>query len=84
MCGILGTIPSSNTELFNRALTTIHHRGPDSNGVFHNENISFGHTRLKIVDLSNKAAQPMHFPLNIDNGGGGNPANRYSETAYKI
>ncbi|EEO23035.1 MULTISPECIES: asparagine synthase (glutamine-hydrolyzing) [Helicobacter] len=71
MCGILGTIPSSNTELFNRALTTIHHRGPDSNGVFHNENISFGHTRLKIVDLSNKAAQPMHFPLNIDNVGGG-------------
>lgn len=72
MCGILGTMPSSEANLFNKALNTLHHRGPDSNGVFHNHNISLGHTRLKIVDLSNKAAQPMHFPLNnFNNHGGG-------------
>ncbi|WP_104696415.1 hypothetical protein [Helicobacter trogontum] len=71
MCGILGTIPSSNTKMFEKALKTINHRGPDSSAVFHNGNVSLGHVRLKIVDLSNRATQPMHFPLNTNDVGGG-------------
>lgn len=78
MCGILGTIPASDTSIFNKALDTLNHRGPDSKGAFHDENISLGHTRLKIIDLSNKAAQPMHFPFSLienevkyNTGGGG-------------
>ena len=36
------------------------HRGPDSRNILPiNKNLLFGHNRLKIIDLSNKANQPM-------------------------
>lgn len=35
------------------------HRGPDADGVFVDENVSFGHNRLSIIDLSTAANQPM-------------------------
>ena len=35
------------------------HRGPDDTGVFTEEEISFGVNRLKIIDLSALAPQPM-------------------------
>jgi len=35
------------------------HRGPDDTGVFINEEVSLGHNRLSIIDLSQKAHQPM-------------------------
>ena len=35
------------------------HRGPDGTGVFVDENISLGHNRLSIIDLSKQANQPM-------------------------
>jgi len=35
------------------------HRGPDGTGVFVDENISLGHNRLSIIDLSKQAGQPM-------------------------
>ena len=36
------------------------HRGPDSKNILPiNKNLLFGHNRLKIIDLSNKANQPM-------------------------
>ena len=35
------------------------HRGPDDKGVWHNENIGLGRTRLSILDLSKKGHQPM-------------------------
>ncbi|MWV62076.1 hypothetical protein DCO60_06405 [Helicobacter saguini] len=63
MCGILGsiTLGGVNEKLFESALMTLNHRGPDGCGVYHNGKVSLGHTRLSIVDLSNNAAQPMHF-----------------------
>lgn len=35
------------------------HRGPDNQSVFIDKHIGFGHCRLSIIDLSNKANQPM-------------------------
>ena len=35
------------------------HRGPDASAVFSEDGISLGHNRLSIIDLSEKAAQPM-------------------------
>lgn len=35
------------------------HRGPDGTAVFTDENISLGHNRLSIIDLSAAASQPM-------------------------
>ncbi|MFS4418542.1 asparagine synthase (glutamine-hydrolyzing) [Maribacter sp. 2307ULW6-5] len=60
MCGILGTLPPTDTEAFTQALHTLTHRGPDSFGV---EQLggaaTFGHKRLSILDLSPKGHQPM-------------------------
>ena len=45
-----------------QSLTEIYHRGPDDSGVFNDvENSLFlGHTRLSIIELSQRALQPIH------------------------
>ncbi len=35
------------------------HRGPDASGVFVSTQVSLGHNRLRIIDLSERASQPM-------------------------
>jgi asparagine synthase (glutamine-hydrolysing) len=43
-------------------------RGPDASGTYGQSNFLFGHRRLKIIDLSNHAQQPMidsHLGLSI-------------------
>jgi asparagine synthase (glutamine-hydrolysing) len=40
----------------------IRHRGPDSNGIFHDGTVCLGFQRLSILDLSDTARQPMHSP----------------------
>ncbi len=39
------------------------HRGPDGEGFWNNkkETVFFGHRRLAIIDLSDNAAQPLHY-----------------------
>jgi len=66
MCGILGLIDknkSISSKKFSSALKLQNSRGPDNTCVknFHLKNINlfFGHNRLKIIDLSNNANQPM-------------------------
>ena len=71
MCGIHGAINAS----VENSLNTIKHRGPDYQNhkeFMVNDNlVSFGHTRLSIVDLSSAGNQPMitededHVSLNI-------------------
>jgi asparagine synthase (glutamine-hydrolysing) len=63
MCGILGILPKSESKKFERALTTLEHRGPDGSGVWHDTEggISLGHRRLSILDTSELGQQPMHF-----------------------
>ena len=53
MCGIVGCVPA--VELDPRFLV---HRGPDGNGTAILRDVSMGHTRLAILDLSERAAQP--------------------------
>tara|TARA_A100001011_G_scaffold400716_1_gene517910 strand:+ start:271 stop:2145 length:1875 start_codon:yes stop_codon:yes gene_type:complete len=56
MCGIVGYLSSSkliNHELINDLLNSINHRGPDSRGIYKNENLSIGMNRLSIIDLEN-------------------------------
>ncbi len=63
MCGFVGfTNPQrlqNSSEVLTNMLETIHHRGPDSNGSFIDENLALGFRRLSIIDLSDEAKQPM-------------------------
>ena len=63
MCGICGEFRFDNLK---PQLDTIHHmmdalvrRGPDSGGDYQDGPVAFGHRRLSIIDLSEKANQPM-------------------------
>lgn len=58
MCGING-FSWPDQELVKKMNNKVKHRGPDGDSFFTDENISLGHTRLAILDLSEKAKQPM-------------------------
>ena len=62
MCGIAGfvtTAPEAPKEaVLRRMCASIHHRGPDDQGVYHDRHASLGHLRLSIIDLSG-GHQPM-------------------------
>ena len=65
MCGIVGVFNYKNNvqdqrQFLDWSLKTMHHRGPDSNGVWcNNENYIAGFVRLSIRDLSEHGSQPM-------------------------
>lgn len=65
MCGIAGILSlgrplDSKDRREVRAMTSVlHHRGPDSRAVAEDERCALGNTRLRILDLSDKAALPM-------------------------
>jgi len=67
MCGIAGIISSNQNiihlSLLKRMADALAHRGPDGDGFWMNENntAGFAHRRLAIIDLSDAAAQPMHY-----------------------
>jgi asparagine synthase (glutamine-hydrolysing) len=63
MCGIAGIV-----EFYDRScgvgdllkmVAIQHHRGPDGAAYYHHENVFLGHNRLRIIDLSDAAIQPM-------------------------
>ncbi|MBR9683463.1 asparagine synthase (glutamine-hydrolyzing), partial [Candidatus Woesearchaeota archaeon] len=58
MCGICG-FNWEDKELLKGMTSIIRHRGPDSGGLYTNQNISLGHRRLSIIDLSAAGRQPM-------------------------
>ncbi|MAI28793.1 MAG: asparagine synthase (glutamine-hydrolyzing) [Rickettsiales bacterium] len=67
MCGIAGLIglEGSNSQISNiiRGIqSSLHHRGPNNKGSWSSikYKISFIHTRLSILDLSESGNQPMH------------------------
>lgn len=65
MCGIVGIFSYRENAEKERpfvewALRSMHHRGPDSNGVWTNHrNYIAGFVRLSILDLSENGSQPM-------------------------
>ena len=61
MCGIIGLISNSEIEKekFNSLVSMLDHRGPDDKGVFFDDKIALGQTRLSIIDLSKAGHQPM-------------------------
>jgi asparagine synthase (glutamine-hydrolysing) len=67
MCGIAGIIQPAKgvyTKGHVKKMTdALSHRGPDGEGYWQNEDetVLFGHRRLSIIDLTNAAAQPMHY-----------------------
>jgi len=60
MCGIAGVIGNNNYHQYlDLMLKRIEHRGPDGEGKWVKEELSLGHKRLSIIDLSEHAHQPM-------------------------
>ena len=60
MCGILGNYGSSSNEFLKlTSLEDIAHRGPDNKGSYKCKNVYLGHTRLSILDVSERGNQPM-------------------------
>ena len=73
MCGIIGSIVNiSETKLHidsvKKNLTSLFHRGPDDKGmcISDDEKICLGHTRLSIIDLSNKEVQELWLTKNME------------------
>jgi asparagine synthase (glutamine-hydrolysing) len=63
MCGISGEIrfdgQLASTEAVVRMTAAMAARGPDGSGIVSRGPVAFGHRRLRIIDLSDKAQQPM-------------------------
>jgi len=58
MCGING-FNFRDEKLIKVMNNRIRHRGPDDEGFYLDENVSLGHRRLSIIDLSEKGRQPL-------------------------
>lgn len=67
MCGIAGEIRFDGSSVDVAALARMNERqcsrGPDGQGLQVGDRLGFGHRRLKIMDLSDAAQQPMFDPL---------------------
>lgn len=63
MCGICGEIRFDGStpavDSIARMNRVLFPRGPDGSGIYQSKHLAFGHQRLKILDLSEHAQQPM-------------------------
>jgi len=66
MCGIAGILnldkKPAERGLVEKMTGLQKHRGPDASGFYYDRNVALGHCRLKIIDLTDKAHQPMQLP----------------------
>ncbi len=64
MCGIAGVMRfdglTPSGAILGAQARSLHHRGPDSAGIWSEGPVGLAHTRLSIVDLSEAGNQPMH------------------------
>src|SRR5262245_60787907 len=66
-CGVIGPVLSSASGDIERMTRSLDHRGPDGSGVWRSTfrdggsdfEVALGHTRLSIIDLSERGSQPM-------------------------
>jgi len=66
MCGVVGLIGKDRSVSIEEILPMVDclkNRGPDyrSTWVSKNNQVAFGHTRLSIIDCSEKSHQPLHY-----------------------
>jgi asparagine synthase (glutamine-hydrolysing) len=63
MCGICGEVrfdgKAPSVSKISDMVDALAPRGPDGSGIVSHGNAGFGHRRLRIIDLSEKARQPM-------------------------
>jgi asparagine synthase (glutamine-hydrolysing) len=65
VCGFAGELCRRGVADVDTVATmnqTMTRRGPDGAGLWHQGRLAMGHRRLKIIDLSDSAGQPMHDP----------------------
>jgi asparagine synthase (glutamine-hydrolysing) len=68
MCGIAGTVGARapDPETLARMAAEMAHRGPDGQGIWHDESAGLAFRRLAIIDLDPRSDQPLHFgPLHL-------------------
>jgi asparagine synthase (glutamine-hydrolysing) len=63
VCGLVGILrrdgESADAAHIDRMLAPMLHRGPDGRGCWAEGEIALGHLRLSILDLSQRASQPI-------------------------
>ncbi len=63
MCGICGELRFDGTRpeqgTLDRMLSRLKERGPDAGGHYLSDPVALGHRRLSVIDLSERANQPM-------------------------
>ena len=61
MCGFVGFVgnPKNKEKIIKKMTDKIIHRGPDSEGYYTDDFVSLGFRRLSIIDLKDRASQPM-------------------------
>lgn len=66
MCGICAEIALDGSDAHLGSVEKMLHelspRGPDASGAFRQGRLAVGHRRLKVIDLTEKASQPMLDP----------------------
>jgi asparagine synthase (glutamine-hydrolysing) len=63
VCGIGGMVggPPPDRAVLARMATVMAHRGPDGDGVWHDDVAGLAFRRLAIIDLDERSNQPLHF-----------------------
>lgn len=61
MCGIFGCVGYLPERHAAACLDTLRHRGPDGEGLWCTDEVTLGHRRLSILDLSAAGSQPMAY-----------------------
>ncbi len=61
VCGIYAVRSEARVEesQIRQMADSLHHRGPDDEGIYVGQDIGLGHKRLSIIDLSSAGRQPM-------------------------
>src|SRR4051812_4457703 len=61
MCGICGIAGAVDEAVLDRMIAALGHRGPDGHGKWLDpaRRVAIGHTRLSIIELSERGSQPM-------------------------
>jgi asparagine synthase (glutamine-hydrolysing) len=65
MCGFAGevaTARAADVEAVDRMAEVVASRGPDGRGAWSLDRVALAHRRLKVIDLSDRAAQPLVDP----------------------